>query len=138
MLKYFGGCFFLFFLISLPTHHIYSSGNAFKQEDELEEQQGQVPLDGVVKLMGQLTLGNLNDRMSSECFSADIDQNKQASFNLECTTGDNGKGYSMTALTQFGLAFQSYTCTGLGSNMKVDTVKKCSIQTMDETYGQAL
>ena len=73
----------------------------------MEKLQGQLTLDGVVKLMGQLTLGNLNDRMTSECFSADIDQNKQASFHLECNSGDNGKGYTMTALTQFGLAFQS-------------------------------
>ena len=60
MLKYFGKCFLLFFLISFPTHMIFKSGFAFSQED------------GIDKLLGEYSLGNLNDVITSECYSEDI------------------------------------------------------------------
>lgn len=60
MLKYFAKCFFLFFLISFPTHLIFKSGFAFSQEN------------GIDKLLGEYSLGNLNDVITSECYSADI------------------------------------------------------------------
>ena len=86
MLKYFGKCFLLFFLISFPTHLIFKSGFAFSQED------------GIDKILGEYSLGNLNDVITSECYSADIGLKGQVTMSLECKSGDNGKGFSMTEL----------------------------------------
>ena len=83
-------------------------------------------------MLGKFSLGNLNDKKSSECFSAEIPKTKAVSIGLECKSGDNGKGFKMTNLRQFGLAYKSQTCTGLGAKMKVETIKKCSIGNMGE------
>lgn len=120
MLKYFSCYFFLFVLLSIPNLIIFASGNGFYNEN----------ISGIEKGLSMLSLGNLNSYGNRECSYAILDTAPKISF--ECSSGLKGLGFKMKSLDAFGLAFKDNTCRGLGRNMSVSTIDRCSSGSMTD------
>lgn len=116
MLKYLQCLFLVMLLISLPSLTFYCSGSMFDTEKM-----------AIPRWLGYLSLGNINTYKTITCSnSGQIPpvKNKLTYMAFKCP-----KGYQLVGLQQFGLSFQDNTCTGLGINMKIETIERCSIGT---------
>ena len=118
MLKYFGCLFFLFFILSIPSVLIYTSGNAYN--DHYIQLQ---------KFFGSFTVGNLNQdkEMTLFTFIARPSWKTQGSIEVECP-----EETLIEDVVQFGLAYKDRTAVGFGLDVKIETVDGCTFGTTDD------
>lgn len=137
MLKYLSCLFFLFIILSVPSLAIFLSGESYINSD----------LHPAIYWVTSTTMGSLNEFKTLECGHVGIpkptdvtdngDAVTQSSMKFSCKSGNEGKGFKITAFKHFGLAFKDKTCTGLGMDMYVNTLDRCSVggmpdQTMED------
>ena len=124
MLKYLGFMFLLFFAVSLPTLAIFKSGNIYDTHHIALQRQ-----------IGALGLGNLENTSRVVPFSAVV----QPSSNLggyivmECPAGQ-----TIDELMHFGLAYRNYTVTGMGLDVTVKTIDRCTLGKMSDMTNEYL
>jgi len=115
MLKYFACWFFVFTILSLPIVIIFGSGSAFKDQR------------AIAALVGRSSLGNLGIYENYECAYNNIEgltgADKTMTIKFACT-GDSHD--TMDRIQSLGLSYREQTCTGLGMEMSVKTVARCS------------
>jgi hypothetical protein len=118
MLKYFTCCFFIFCLISLPSILIFYGGDGYINED--------MKTAGFIM---RTSLGNMDEFITNTCAYKMIDDKypEASSINFKC----EGSQYLIKEFKQLGLAFKERTCTGLGKQMSVNTLDRCTVGSME-------
>ena len=101
MLKYLGFFFLLFFVISLPSLEIFSSGEIY--EDVVEHD---IPFS---RWVGQYSLGNLQSRNQVVPFMAPLQPSRNLGgyIMMKCPNGS-----TIDELLHFGLAHKNHTVVG--------------------------
>jgi hypothetical protein len=51
---------------------------------------------------------------------------------FKCSSGNDGQGFKISKFKHFGLAYKDRTCTGLGMDMKVNTLDRCTVGQMSD------
>lgn len=119
MLKYLSCCFFLFCLISVPSILIFIGGDGYLNEDMK-----------TAGLIMRTSLGNMDEFLTNTCaYNMISDKYPEASsIDFKC----DGSDFLIKEFKQLGLAFKDRTCTGLGKQMSVSTLDRCTVGSMAE------
>ena len=125
MVKYLSMIFFFFTLLSAPNLIIFLSGEGFINSE----------LHPVMYWLSSTTLGSMNEFKTNECAHSVIETTTKSvapSMKFKCKSGNKGRGFKISKFKHFGLAYKEQTCTGLGKDMSVNTLDRCTVGRMPD------